>query len=180
MDLLRMNRRTRLVVLLTIAAVLCATPAAAQENSKYPTVAIGGNFGFQKLNATGGLLELGFDIPVHLTEHFAIGPWVQVGFSQKTVNLIATANARWKFDFLERTRFDTVEPFIQGGLGVIYTKINGAKATDFVMNMGFGAEVPVSDHVYLGTDFMFHPILTRPTGGNWAFSWQFLTLRYRF
>ena len=41
-------------------------------------------------------------------------------------------------------------------------------------------EVPVTDHVYVGSDVMFSPILTRPSGGNWAFSWQFVTLRYRF
>lgn len=174
--------RTSLQALLALIAMCLVTgaPAMAQEESSYPRLAIGGNVGFQKLNATGGLLELGFDMPIHFTEHLAIGPWVQVGFSQKAVNLIATANVRWKFDFLERTRFNTVEPFVQGGLGVVYTKLNGSGATDFVMNMGFGAEVPVTEHVYLGSDVMFHPILTRPTGSNWAFSWQFLTLRYRF
>lgn len=168
------------------ATALCALSAsfgaAAQESSgsSYPTVGLGGNFGFQKLSSSNGLFEVGADIPIYFTEDFSVGPWMQLGVGQSTVNLIVTANARYAFDFLERTRFNEVEPFVQGGLGLAYTRFAGAGATDFVMNMGFGAEVPVNDHVYVGSDVMFNPILTRPTGGNWAFTWQFVTLRYRF
>ncbi len=175
----RVHRGGTLLLALTLVAV-ATTPARAQDESSYPTVSMGANMGFQKLSSSNGLYEFGFDLPIHLTEHFAIGPWMQVGFGQEAVNLIFTANIRYSFDFLRRTRFNRVEPFVQGGAGLVYTKINGAKATDFTMNMGFGAEVPVSDHVYIGSDVMFNPILTRNAGNNWAFSWQFVTLRYRF
>jgi len=175
------QRLIRSIVLVSCFACLVGGAASAQEEKSFPTIGLGADLGFQKLGSSSGLLEIGADMPIYLTEHFAIGPWVQVGFSQKTVNLIVTANSRWKFDFLERTTiFSKVEPFVQGGLGLAYTKVNGASATDFAMNMGFGAEVPVTDHLYLGSDVMFTPILTRTQGANWAFSWQFATLRYRF
>ena len=141
---------------------------------------MGANMGFQKLSSSNGLYELGFDLPIHLSEHWAVGPWMQLGLGQETVNLIFTANVRYAFDFMERTRFYKLEPFVQGGAGLVFTKIGGSKATDFTMNMGFGAEVPVTDHVYVGSDLMFSPILTREAGANWAFSWQFVTVRYRF
>ena len=175
-----MSRTIRSIALLVSLSCLAGSSVFAQEEKSFPTIGLGGNIGFQKLNSGSGLMEIGADMPIYFTEHFAVGPWVQVGFSQKTVNLIATANARWKFDFLERTHFAKVEPFVQGGLGVAYTKVNGSGAADFAMNMGFGAEVPVSDHFYVGSDVMFTPILTRSQGANWAFSWQFATLRYRF
>jgi len=167
-------------VLTLLCAALITTAAHAQDESAYPTLGIGGNVGFQKLSSSNGLLELGVDMPLYLNEHLSLGPWMQLGLSQDVVNLIFTGNVRWHFDFMERTRFHRVRPFVQGGLGLVYTKFEGSKQTDFTMNMGFGAEVPVTEHVYLGSDFMFSPILTRPAGGNWAFSWQFLTLRYRF
>lgn len=177
-----MQRLIRTIALSIGIACLGGSAALAQEEEKsFPTIGLGGNVGFQKLSSSSGLMEIGADMPIYFTEHLSVGPWVQVGFSQETVNLIVTANTRWKFDFLERTTiFSKVEPFAQGGLGLVYTKVNGASATDFAMNMGFGAEVPVSDHFYVGSDVMFTPILTRPQGANWAFSWQFATLRYRF
>jgi len=165
--------------LLLALAGASAPEARAQDELSYPTIAIGANMGFQKLSSSNGLYAFGVDLPIYFTENFAIGPWMQLGVGQEAVNLLFTANLRYHFDFLDRTRFNKVEPFIQGGAGLVYTKIAGAKATDFVMNMGFGAEVPVSDRVYLGSDVMFNPILTRPSGGNWAFTWQFLTFRYR-
>jgi opacity protein-like surface antigen len=163
-----------------LALLLIAATARAQSESAYPAVGVGGNVGFQKLGSSNGLFEIGAEISLHLNEHFSVGPWLQVGTSQDIVNVLFTANARWHFDFMERTRFRRLRPFVQGGLGLAHTTASGAKATDFVLNMGLGAEVPVSDHVSLGSDVMFNPILTRPAGSNWAFSWQFLTVRYRF
>ena len=175
----RRHAHTTCAAALLVGALLAPT-AHAQSEQAFPTIGIGGNVGFQKLSSSSGLFEIGFEIPVYLNEHFSVGPWVQVGASQNVANVIATANARWHFHFLERTRFNKVQPFVQGGLGLIHTRVSGAKANDFVMNMGLGAEVPVTDHVWVGSDVMFHPILTRDVGANWTFSWQFLTLRYRF
>ena len=178
----RRSTPTRAIALLaaSLSGLVFAAPALAQSESQYPTLGIGGNVGLQKLSSSSGLFEVGVDMPLHFNEHFSVGPWLQVGTSQDVVNVILTANARWHFHFLERTRFNKVQPFVQGGLGMVHTKVNGAKATDFAVNMGFGAEAPITDHVWLGSDVMFHPILTRDAGANWTFSWQFLTLRYRF
>lgn len=167
-------------MLAPLVALAFVTAASAQSESDYPTIGLGANVGFQKLGSSNGLFELGFDVPVHLTKNLSVGPWMQLGLAQDVVNLLVTANARWHFDFMERTRWNRVRPFAQGGLGLAYTKVGGAKATDFTINMGLGFEVPITDHVTMGSDVMFSPILTRPAGGNWVFSWQFATLRYRF
>lgn len=178
----RRSTATRSIVLVaaSMIGVGLGTPAGAQSESSFPAFGIGGNVGFQKLSSSSGLFEVGFEMPVYLNESFSVGPWLQVGTSQDVVNVIFTANGRWHFQFLERTRFNKVQPFLQGGLGLIHTRVDGAKANDFVMNMGFGAEAPVTDHIWVGSDVMFHPILTRDLGANWTFSWQFLTVRYRF
>jgi hypothetical protein len=167
------------------ASMLCmgllANSAIAQDKAKsYPNFAVGMNLGFQTLGGAGGNFEIGFDAPIQLTEHYSIGPWLQVGVASQHVNLLVSANSRWKFDFLERTQFSKVEPFVQGGLGLAYRKQGSSNSTDFLMNMGLGAEVPVTDHLYLGSDIMFNTVPTLASGGAFNFSWQFATLRYRF
>ena len=169
-----------IAIAVAVAALLVPATASAQQDDSYPTVGIGGNMGFQTIGSGSGLFQIGMEVPIYLSEDLSIGPWLQVGFASETVNLLFTANTRYTFDLLERTALRDVKPYLQGGFGLAHTDVSGAGSTDFVMNMGLGIEVPISERTVIASDLMFSPILTRSAGSNFTFSWQFLTLRYRF
>ena len=172
--------RSAFAIVIAAAALLVPATAMAQKDDSYPAIGIGGNMGFQTIGSGSGLFQLGLEMPVYLSEDLSIGPWLQVGFASETVNLLFTANTRYTFDLLENTALRQVKPYLQGGFGLAHTDVNGAGSTDFVMNMGLGIEVPISERTAIASDLMFSPILTRSSGSNFTFSWQFLTLRYRF
>jgi hypothetical protein len=97
-------------------------------------------------------------------------------------------NGRYSFDlsWVDDEIIQEVQPFVQGGLGFAYIDKDrsGAKkdkdGVGFLMNMGLGFEYPVSETVSLGNSVLFNVLPSRTARQHFFFSWQFVTLRFRF
>ena len=166
--------------LLTCVIVFFAANASAQQATEKPFMSVGGNLGLLIGPAFGGGLDFGFDANFFLTDRISIGPWMQLGVASKSVILLTTVNTRYYIDAFDGGPGKKLQPFLQGGLGLEYDKINGAKGdVDFLINLGAGLEYALNDNLYFGSDIMFNTIPTAPFG-LFNITWQFAALRYRF
>ncbi len=170
--------------LLLSSLLLLGTAGSALAQSgggNFPTVTVGGNVGFIRTTQATGLLELGLEAPIHITKNYSVGPWMQLGVAKSTVELLFSANSRYTVDVFTTGNLRKLRPYLQGGLGVAYLKVKGAKGiAEFMINMGLGAEYQLSDHMFVASDVMFNIPVSAAGGAGTTTSWQFASLRYRF
>ena len=129
-----------------------------------------------------GGLNLGFEIPIEVNRNLSIGPWVALGLADDFLLVSATANLRYHFDVFEGAKLSKLRPFLQGGMGLTYYDDDELDDDDtgFLMNMGMGVEYAVDEHVGIGSNIMFNVVPTFRPSQAFYWSWQFLSLRYRF
>jgi hypothetical protein len=177
------------IVLLTAAALfLSASASSAQSgsdsnkdgNGGQVRASFAGSLGF--LADDPGGVNLGFEAPIEFTKNFSVGPWVAVSLADDFLLVSATANVRYHFDVFEGAKLEKLRPFLQGGMGISWLDDDRRNVddTDFLLNMGLGAEYEMSDHVFLGSNIMFNTVPTRDSGDAFYWTWQFLSARYRF
>lgn len=169
------------------ALVLAATAASAQSRSAKQQeeedrvrASVGASLGFFADDPGG--INLGFEIPIEVNRNLSVGPWATLGLADDFLLLSATANVRYAFDVFDGPKLRKLRPFLQGGVGISYYDDDDRDddETGFLMNMGLGAEYAVSEHVGLGSNLMFNAVPTFRPDRAFYWSWQFLTLRYRF
>ena len=153
---------------------------SSSSSGSFPRFSVGANVG-AAASPNAGTFNLGVEAPIEFTRNLAVGPWMQIGMAEDVTTLAVTANVRYSFDAFEGAKLRKLRPYMQGGLGLAYTKPDNVDGeTDFLINMGLGAEYGISDHVFVGSDFMINTIPTSPTANAFVFSFQFARLRYRF
>ena len=175
--------------LLTAAALfLFASAISAQsgsdsnkdEDDTQVRASLAASLGF--LADDPGGVNLGFEAPIEFTKNFSVGPWVALSLADDFLLLSATANARYHFDVFEGAKLEKLRPFLQGGMGLSWLDDDrrNINDTDFLLNMGMGAEYEMSEHMFLGSNIMFNTVPTRDAGDAFYWTWQFLSARYRF
>lgn len=172
--------RTRVSILVLCAALLAVAGAASAQGAaeqSYPRFTLGADVGFAAGSGSGAF-DIGFEAPIELNENFSIGPWLQILMARGSTGILFSGNARYVFTGLFYGRMAKVRPFVQGGMGLGYT--SGRGTTELLINMGFGFEYPLNENVYMGSDMMFNTLPTAGGGGAFQFSWQFVSLRYKF
>lgn len=170
------------------ALLFAASSALAQSRSAADDerdddrtrVSIGGSLGFFADDPGG--VNLGFEIPIEVDRNFSVGPWATLGLADDFLLVLASANFRYHFDVFESRKLRKLRPFLQGGMGVAYYDDDRAREDDtgFLLNMGFGADYEISDHVLFGSNMMFNTVPTFRPSRAFYWTWQFLSLRYRF
>lgn len=157
-------------------------PASSSSSSSFPRFSVGANMGAgASPTAAAGTFNLGFEVPIEFNNNWAVGPWMQIGMAEDFVDLFVSLNTRYSFDLFDGPNSRKLRPYMQGGLGIAYARQNPFDGdTEFLINMGVGAEYAVSDHVFLGSDVMVNTMPTAPAGAAYVVSWQFARLRYRF
>ncbi len=176
------KKNTRIwTALFALGLALSAGSAQAENDDSGVGFSFASGIGIRDSEAGGGL-AIGIDTRIHFNENFSLGPWLNISFADEIVALDFAANGRWEFDFLQDTSLlRDVRPFVQGGLGLAHSKRKGAKGdTEFLINMGFGAEVPVTDHVYVGSEVMFNTVPTVGAANSVHYTVQVATVRYKF
>jgi len=178
----------RWIALLAAAALfLAATAASAQNRSSSEQeeedgvrASVAASLGF--FGDDPGGLNLGFEIPIELNRNVSVGPWLTLGLADDFLLLSATANVRYHFDVFEGPKLRKLRPFLQGGAGITHYDDDDRDDDDtgFLMNMGLGAEYAVSEHVGFGSNIMFNVVPTFRPGQAFYWSWQFLSMRFRF
>jgi hypothetical protein len=170
------------------ALVLAATAASAQSGSSSRQeeeddgvrASVAASLGFFADDPGG--LNLGFELPIELDRNLSIGPWVTLGLADDFLLLSATANIRYHFDVFDGPKLRKLRPFMQGGAGISHYDDDDRDDDDtgFLMNMGLGAEYAVSEHVGIGSNIMFNVAPTFRPSQAFYWSWQFLSMRFRF
>lgn len=128
-----------------------------------------------------------FVLEAEVAEDFYIGPSVQMAKSDSREFLSIGLEGRvelvdpiWETDDFS----DRIVPFVTGGLGAAYLeKRNRAGEDDDwapMLNAGVGAEYLINPHVSIGSRMVFNWFLGDFVGEDTMFSWQVITLRFRF
>lgn len=176
--------RSARAVALTLALALSFCTVVGQASAQSGSDGSDGPFSLAispiGFTPTPGTYVIAFDGMFHFNENWAVGPILQVGPRSGFTLLTFTVNGRYYFQFLDGTIFDGLEPYATSGLGVGVTIPKfGSSVSEFSLNMGFGGEYPVTDHIYVGTSMLFN-IQPGAAVNSFVFSWQFAQVRYRF
>jgi opacity protein-like surface antigen len=132
---------------------------------------------------------LGFEADYRIVaEGFSIGALVQLGVDDDTTIVSPVAYGRYTANLGAFTgALDRVDTYLQGGLGFTWWDVDRpARAggddddAEFLINFGFGAEYRLTEHVSAGTHMLFNVIPDEIYDERFYFSWEVVTLRYRF
>ena len=132
----------------------------------------------------GGLVAA--DIEYAITDDFGFGPSLQLAFDDDLTIVAPTVNLRYRVDLSDVNNefVRRLEPFGQLGAGFAYIEKDHRPGDDddigFLMNGGLGAEYWVTDALAVGNTILFNGMPDDVEGENFFFSWQLVTLRYRF
>lgn len=128
----------------------------------------------------------GAGLEYHVMHELSVGPLLQVLARDDQVIVAPTANVRYHFDLshLDSDFASRLEPFVQGGLGLVYVDEDRPDRddTEFLLNGGFGLDYRIDERISVGSTLMFNGI---PGGDkavreNFFFTWQVVGMRYHF
>jgi hypothetical protein len=169
--------------LLAAIAAFASSAFAQSVNTEAGDWSIQGGGGFTS-DPDGGLVAS--DIEYSITGDFGVGPSVQLAFDDDVTIVAPTMNLRYRVDLSDVNNefVRRLEPFGQLGLGFAYIEKDHAGGDDddtgFLVNGGFGAEYWVTDALAVGNTVLFNGMPDDVEGEEFFFSWQLVTLRYRF
>jgi opacity protein-like surface antigen len=132
---------------------------------------------------------LGFEADYRIiAEGFSVGGLLQLGVDDDLTMVSPVVYGRYTLNLGEFDPvLDRVDTHFQGGLGFTWWDIDlprGVHGDDddaeFLLNFGFGAEYRLTDHVSAGSHMLFNVIPDEIYDERFYFSWEVLTLRYRF
>ncbi len=122
----------------------------------------------------GGAL-LGGQLDVYLTDDWAVGPLLQVGFSDDDFVIAPSFNVKRVFGML--TVGDSRwRPFVQAGVGLAFDDDD----LGFLLNGGGGVEVFLSNDLNLASTFMVNVMPDEDLGDSAFLSWQIIQVQFRF
>lgn len=174
------------LMLLLVPAISGA--ALANENSARSgssPVSLQTSFGFTGSPAT---FLMAVELPYGVTDHFSLGPAMQLGVKSELTLFTFSANARYAFDLSqalsESEASDKLRPFVQGGLGLAHYSVDvpggDIDDTGFLLQMGFGFDYYFTQRIALGSNMIFNVVPTEVLGDRFFFSWQVASLRFHF
>jgi hypothetical protein len=189
-------------------AVICAgAPSARAQNEDYPSemtsdygeepssrsdldeagpFSIRAGLGFM---ASPTAFLLGFEGDYMVADQVSLGGLVELGLDDDRIIVSPVAYGRYWFDLGQyEAELEPLVPYLQAGLGFTWWDIDRPRDDDdtaFLINFGFGAEYRFDPHLSLGSQMLFNFIPTEihdgePYDDNFYYSWEVLTLRYRF
>jgi opacity protein-like surface antigen len=132
---------------------------------------------------------MGFEADYRIIEEgFSIGAQVQLGIDDDRTLVSPVVYGRYTANLGDFERsLDRIDVYLQGGLGFTWWDVDRPRNrggddddTEFLTNFGFGAEYRLTDHVSAGTHMLFNIIPGEIYDERFYFSWEVVTLRYRF
>jgi opacity protein-like surface antigen len=132
---------------------------------------------------------MGFEIDYRIIEEgFSIGTLVQLGIDDDWTIVSPVLYGRYTANLGDfEPNLDRIDLYLQGGLGFTWWDVDrpnnrGGDDDDneFLTNFGFGAEYRLTDHVSAGTHMLFNIVPGEIYDERFYFSWEVVTLRYRF
>ncbi|MFO0982496.1 MAG: hypothetical protein U1E76_12310 [Planctomycetota bacterium] len=184
--------RLKLALLWVLAALLAACAAmpapddagareatAASSGAEIP-LSVQGGLGFT-LDPDTFLMAARADYWVR--PNVAVGPLLQVGLADHRTILAPSFNVKGVFD-LKQPSAERLKPYIDGGVGFAYLEKDGRRGDDddlgVLLDIGGGLSYDVNDHLAVGTGVLFNFLPAELVGERFFFSWQLVTLSFRF
>lgn len=131
-----------------------------------------------------GTLHLNFEIPYALDPWVSIGPMIQVGLDEHDTIVAPTANITVTVPDLPGESFDRWRPFGMVGIGFAVIEDDNRRGDNssagLLLNVGFGLEYQVSDHLFFGSQMMFNFLPVETLDEKFFYSWQVGGLRLAF
>jgi len=123
---------------------------------------------------------LNIEVPYAFDRWVSAGPMIQVGLDDNNTIVAPTANVTVTIP----DAFGNIEPFAFVGIGFAYieddNKRNDNSSAGFLVDFGFGLELEVNQHLYLGSQMMFNFLPEETLGQEFFYSWQILGVRVAF
>jgi hypothetical protein len=128
------------------------------------------------------------ELPYSVTDHFSLGPAMQLGVDSDLTIFTFTANARYAFDLSRALpEFDgrhKLKPFVQGGIGLARYSVDvpgpDPSDTGFLLQLGFGIDYYLTESIALGSNMLFNVMPAEVLGDRFFYSWQMASLRFHF
>lgn len=183
--------------MLICALVLGMAPAAfARDDDRYATdvYAEGDDAGRFSIRTGLGFTAdpedflLGFEGDYAFTDQLSAGVLLELGLDDDRTIVSPVVYGRFRTDLggIDEA-LEPVEPYLQLGLGLTHWDVDrpgpasgSTDDTEFLLNPGVGVEYRFTDHVSAGTHMMFNVIPDEIFDERFYFSWEIVTLRYRF
>ncbi len=166
-----------------VGIALAASVPATAEPGTFESVGVRGGIGFT--DGPDSFLAA-FDIEGLLTQQFAVGLGLQLGVDDDFIIVSPTLFGRYRFDIsqIEIRYFDRIRPFAQLGLGITHIDVDrrgrDVDGTDFMLNFGGGFDFIVNEHVEIGTRMLIDVIPAEVLNQRIYFSWELISVRYRW
>ena len=172
-------KRLCLTVVGVLATIVVATGTGFAQTERAGRWALEGGIGF---TASPTTFEIGVAAFYGINSHFSIGPVVQFGVSDRNTIIAPTANLRYSFNLPgAKSEFARrFEPFLEGGLGFAWVDKPSVDEIGFLMAPGFGMEYTINRNVSLVSRMLFNILPAETAGENFFYSWQILSVQYRF
>ena len=129
-------------------------------------------------------LLLNFELPYAFDQWVSAGPMLQVGTSNHNTIVAPTLNVTAKIADLPGEVFDRLIPFGFVGMGFAYieddNRANDNSSAGFLVDFGFGVELKISEHFFIGTQMMFNFLPEKTLEEDFFYSWQVGSVRIAF
>ncbi len=128
---------------------------------------------------------INLDAPYFFNDWIALGPAMQIGFTETRTLVAPTGNVRVTIPDLPGRAFDRVHPYGIAGMGfaVIENDKNrrdGDADVGFLIDFGVGVEYQVSEKVFLGSQMIFNFLPEEVKREEFYFAWQVAGIRFDF
>lgn len=184
-----MNKRHSAVVLALACQMLMGSFAFAQEVPAEPEKlwSVRSGLGF---TVDPDSFLINFEVERFMRKEVAVGFAIQLGADDDYVLVSPHLFARYVFD-LSRASSEfarKAQPYAQGGLGLTHLavdsslKVGGSdkSETDFMMNFGIGVDYPLNRSITIGTRMLINIVPADVLDERIFFSWEILSIRYRW
>lgn len=123
---------------------------------------------------------VGLDYSFFVKDRFSVGPLLQLGFDDDRLIVAPTINFKMYLDVNE----PKLHPYLNAGIGAVYLNVEHTPGDNdeigLLLNVGAGLDYQLSDSTSLGTNILCNFIPYEVMGENFFFSWQLLSITFRF
>lgn len=130
---------------------------------------------------------LAFEGDYAITHHISAGVLVELGLDDDLIFVSPVAYGRYRFDLSDFTDEESVHklfPFLHGGVGLTHWDVDDRPGddddTEFLMNFGFGVEYEVAEEVSVVSQMLFNIVPDKVFDERFYYSWEVLSVRYKF
>lgn len=129
------------------------------------------------------------EVDYFFNDSFAAGPLLQFGVSDDDLILMPSVNFLCQLDLSQMSEepggaLERLKPFAQGGIGFAFIDKDNRFGDDddigFMFNVGFGIDYYLAESFAVGNNLLFNIMPDDVVGENFLFTWQFVSVRYRF